>query len=148
MPLLSPADQEKLREAFSEMTQPVRLLFFTQTLGCDTCLPTRQILDELPVLSDKIAVDEVNLILDKDRAAQFGVDRAPSIAVVRRDEAGVDHDSRIRFWGSPAGYEFISLVQAVLLVGGGRESSLTDESRAQLAALDRPLTLQVFTTPT
>ena len=130
------------------MTRPVRLLFFTQTLGCDTCLQARQILDELPVLSDKIAIDEVNLILEKDRAAQFGIDRAPAIAVVSRDEAGVAHDSRIRFAGTPAGYEFISLVQAVLLVGGGRESSLTDESRALLAAVDRPMTLQVFTTPT
>ena len=148
MPLLSPADQEKLREAFSQMTQPVRLLFFTQTLDCETCLTARQILDELPPLSDKIAIDEVNLILDGDRAKQYGVDRAPSIAIVSRDEAGTDHDSRIRFAGTPAGYEFISLVQAVLLVGGGRESSLTDESRAQLAAVDRALTLQVFTTPT
>jgi alkyl hydroperoxide reductase subunit AhpF len=148
MPLLSPADQEKLREAFSQMTRPVRLLFFTQTLDCETCLTARQILDELPPLSDKIAIDEMNLILDGDRAKQYGVDRAPSIAIVSRDEAGADHDSRIRFAGTPAGYEFISLVQAVLLVGGGRESSLTDESRAQLAAVDRALTLQVFTTPT
>jgi alkyl hydroperoxide reductase subunit AhpF len=148
MPLLSPSDQETLRAEFAKMTRPVRLLFFTQTLGCDSCLQARQILDELPVLSDKIAIDEVNLILEKDRAAQFGIDRAPAIAVVSRDEAGVEHDSRIRFAGTPAGYEFISLVQAVLLVGGGRESSLTDESRAQLAAVDRALTLQVFTTPT
>jgi len=148
VPLLSPSDQEKLRSEFAKMTQSVRLLFFTQTLDCDTCLQTRQILDELPVLSDKIAIDEVNLILDRDRAKQFGVDRAPSVAIVARDDAGTDHDSRIRFAGTPAGYEFISLVQAVLLVGGGRESSLTAESRAQLAALDRPLTLQVFTTPT
>jgi len=148
MPLLSSADQEKLREAFSQMTRSVRLLFFTQTLDCETCLTARQILDELPPLSDKIAIDEVNLILEGDRAKQYGVDRAPSIAIVSRDEAGADHDSRIRFAGTPAGYEFISLVQAVLLVGGGRESSLTDESLAQLAAVDRALTLQVFTTPT
>ena len=148
MALLSPSDQNKLRDEFAKMTRSVRLLFFTQTLGCDTCLQTRQILDELPALSDNIAIDEVNLILDKDRVAQFGVDRAPAIALVTRDEAGVEHDSRIRFAGTPAGYEFVALVQAVLLVGGGRESTLTGESLARLAALDRPLALQVFTTPT
>ena len=105
-------------------------------------------LDELPPLSDKIAIDELNVVIDREKATQYGIDRAPAIALMTCDGDGADHDSRIRFLGAPSGYEFISLVQAVLLVGGGRESSLTAESRAQLAALDRPLTLQVFTTPT
>jgi alkyl hydroperoxide reductase subunit AhpF len=147
MPLISSADQEKLREAFSEMTRPVRLLFFTQTLDCDTCLTTRQILDELPPLSDKIAIDEVNVVLDTERAKRFGIDRAPAIVPVWHDEQGAEQDSRIRFLGAPAGYEFISLVQAVRLVGGG-ESSLTGASLARLASVDQPVTMQVFTTPT
>ncbi len=50
MSLISPTDQERLRESFAEMTRSVRLLFFTQTLDCETCLQTRQILDELPPL--------------------------------------------------------------------------------------------------
>jgi len=68
--LIAPADQERLREAFAEMSRPVRLLFFTQTLGCETCLQTRQILDELPVLSDKITIEEVNFVLDPGKATQ------------------------------------------------------------------------------
>jgi alkyl hydroperoxide reductase subunit AhpF len=150
MSLIAPADQEKLREAFNEMTSPVRLLFFTQTLGCETCLETRQILDELPPLSDKISIEEVNLILDGDKAKQYGVERVPAIAVVAVvgvDESKQVRDSRIRFLGIPAGYEFISLIQAVLLVGG-RPPGLTEANRARLAAVDTPLTLQVFTTPT
>jgi alkyl hydroperoxide reductase subunit AhpF len=142
MSMLSPADQDKLRASFGEMTSPVRLLFFTQALDCDTCLQTRQILDELPALSDKITVEEVNFVLEKDRAAQYGIDRVPAIAL-----AGADSDSRIRFLGAPAGYEFISLVQAVLLVGG-RASNLTAENLARVAAVDRPMTMKVFTTPT
>jgi alkyl hydroperoxide reductase subunit AhpF len=147
MGLLSPADQEKLRESFSEMMQPVRAVFFTQTLDCETCPMTRQILDELPPLSDKIAIEELNVVIDADKAKQYGIDRAPAIALVGRDGDGADRDSRIRFLGAPAGYEFISLVQAILLVGG-RESSLSEESRKRLAAVDKPVTLQVFTTPT
>jgi alkyl hydroperoxide reductase subunit AhpF len=147
MALLSPADQEKLRESFNEMTSPVRLLFFTQTLGCETCVHTRQILDELPQLSDKIAIEEVNFVLDKDKAAQYGVDRVPAVAILGRDASGAERDSRIRFIGAPSGYEFVALVQAVLLVGG-RGSNLTDEQRQRLAAVDKPVTMQVFTTPT
>ena len=146
MPLISSSDQERLRESFAEMTRPVRLLFFTQTLDCETCLQTRQILDELPPLSDKIAIEEVNLILEGDKAKTFGIDRAPAIAVMYRDHEELV-DSRIRFLGAPGGYEFISLVHAVLLAGG-RPSQLSHESRARLAAVNRRVTMQVFTTPT
>jgi alkyl hydroperoxide reductase subunit AhpF len=147
MPLLSSGDQQKLREAFAEMVRAVRLLFFTQTLDCETCPTTRQILDELPPLSDRISIEEVNLVLDRDRANQYGIDRAPAVVPVSIDEGGAQSDSRIRFVGAPSGYEFISLVHAILLVGG-RGSELTAESRARLADVDRPVTLQVFTTPT
>lgn len=147
MPLLSPADQEKLKTDFASMTRPVRLLFFTQTLGCETCLQTRQVLDELPVLSDQISIEEFNVILDKDKAAEYDVDRAPSIVVAGVDQVGGAEDSRIRFLGAPAGYEFISLIRAVLLVGGA-PSMLSEAGRERLAAIDRPTTLKVFTTPT
>jgi glutaredoxin-like protein len=147
MALISAADQEHLRESFAAMTRPVRLLFFTQTLGCETCLQTRQILDELPPLSERVAVEEVNLILEPDRAAQYGIDRAPAVVLLGEDEQGEMRDSRIRFLGAPGGYEFISLVEAVLLVGG-RPSSLSAENLARVAAVEHPLTIRVFTTPT
>jgi alkyl hydroperoxide reductase subunit AhpF len=148
MPLLAPSEQEKLRESLAEMTGPVRLLFFTQTLDCEPCLQTRQILDELPALSDRVTIEEVNFILEKDKAAHYAVDRVPAVAVLGQDEAGEPtKDSRIRFLGTPAGYEFVSLVQAVMLVGGAG-SHLSEENRQRIAAVDKPMTLQVFTTPT
>lgn len=145
MPLISPADQQHLREAFLDMTRSVRLLFFTQTLGCETCLQTRQILDELPPLSDKVTVEEVNFVFDLDRVKAYGVERVPAIAVAYEEDGAVK-DSRIRFIGTPAGYEFVSLVQAILLVGGG-ESVLTQANRARVMAVDQPVTIQVFSTP-
>jgi alkyl hydroperoxide reductase subunit AhpF len=146
MSLIAPADQQKLRDALAEMTRPVRLLFFTQALGCETCLQTRQILDELPQLSNRIVIEEVNFVLEPDRATKYGVDRVPAIAVEYEDD-GERRDSRIRFLGAPAGYEFVSLVRAVLLAGGG-ESMLSPEARTRLASVDKPVTMQVFTTPT
>ena len=120
------------------MTRPVRLLFFTQTLGCETCLETKQILDELPMLSDKIAIEEVNFVLEPEKAAQYAVDRVPAVAVVGQDEAGHERDSHIRFLGAPSGYEFMSLIQAVLLVGGRPSSMLSAESLARVAAVATP----------
>lgn len=154
MALLGPDDQQRLRNDFAGMSRRVHLLFFTQAFGCETCLLTRQIVDELPALSDQIAIDEVNLVLEPDQARAYGIDRAPAIAVAYEEPDAADsgttpvlRDTRMRFLGAPAGYEFISLVQAVLLAGGA-PPSLSDDTLAQLAALDHPVTLQVFTTPT
>ncbi len=129
------------------MTRRVRLLFFTQTFGCETCIQTRQILDELPPLTDHVVIEEVNLVLDRARAQAFGIDEAPAVAILVDGEDGSREDTRMRFLGMPAGYEFASLLRAVLLAGGGA-SHLSESSRARLAAVDRPVTLRVFTTPT
>ena len=148
MSLLAPNEQDKLREWFASMTGPVHLLFFTQTIGCEPCEQTRRILDELPPLSDRIAIEEVNFVLEKNRAAEYSIDRVPAIALLGRNGDGeASKDSRIRFLGTPAGHEFMSLIQAILLVGGAA-SQLTDENRARLAAVTRPVTMQVFSTPT
>jgi alkyl hydroperoxide reductase subunit AhpF len=147
MSLLSPADQEKLRESFDEMTAGVRVLFFTQAFDCEPCAQTRQILDELPPLSAKIAIEEVNFILEKEKTAQYGIERVPALALLREDAAGPPSDTRIRFLGTPAGYEFVSLVQALLLAGG-HESQLTPANRALVEAVATPTTIQVFSTPT
>ncbi len=129
------------------MPNGVSLLFFTQTLDCETCVQTRQILGELAELSEKVAIEEVNFILEPERAAQYGVDRVPAIAVLAVDAEGSTRDPGLRFLGVPAGYEFISLLHAVQLAGG-KASSLTEESLARVAAVDRPTTIRVFTTPT
>jgi glutaredoxin-like protein len=162
MALIGPDDQNQLRADFATMTRRVHLLFFTQALECATCLQTRQILDELPALSDKIFIDEVNFVLEADRARQYGIDRVPAIAVTYEDGGSSEEtqipgqttttvepvllDSRMRFLGMPGGYEFISLVQAIRLAGG-RQSQLSDASHERLAAVDKPVTMHVFTTP-
>jgi alkyl hydroperoxide reductase subunit AhpF len=148
MSLLAPNEQEQLRAWLNEMTGPVRLLFFTQTIDCEPCTQTRRILDELPPLSDRIAIEEVNFVLDKEKAAQYGVERVPAIALLGTNGSGAaDKDSRIRFLGTPAGHEFMSLIQAILLVGGAA-SQLSAGNRARIAAVDKAVRIQVFSTPT
>ena len=56
-------------------------------------------------------------------------------------------DTRIRFYGANTGYEFVSLVEAVLLAGTG-DLELEPETVASLAAVDKPMHIQVFSTPT
>src|SRR4051812_3476303 len=117
MSLLSAADQERLKADFAAMTRSVRLLFFTRTIDCETCLQTREILDELPALTDRITIEEINIVLESERAAQYGIDHVPAVVLLADGEDGA-RDSRMRFLGTPAGYEFAALLRAVLLAGG------------------------------
>src|SRR5207237_10760528 len=97
--------------------------------------------------ADKTSIEGAKSVREKEEAAQYGIERVPAIVVRGQDAAGELRDSRIRFLGAPSGYEFISLVQAVLLVGG-RGSHLDEPNRQRVAAVTAPTTIQVFTTPT
>ena len=143
MALLSDQDRQVVRSHLSGLTRDVRLLLFMQTIGGpETGAIAKQILDELSGLSDRLSVEEVNVVLEKERAAQFGVDRIPAIVVLRDGE-----DTRMRFLGAPAGYEFMSLIEAVILAGGD-EAGLTKESLELIATVESPTAIDVFVTPT
>jgi len=142
MGLLAEKDAQVLKEHFEHsLTKPVRLLFFTQTIACQFCRETGQILEEVAALSDKVSLETYNFVTDKAVAEQYGVDKIPATVVMS------DVDYGIRFYGLPSGYEFTSLVEDIVDVSRG-ETSLSAESQAILAQISEPLHLQVFVTPT
>lgn len=147
MALLSESDLKQLQETFAELTSPVKLVFFTQTLNCETCDIAKQVLEEVTRISDKIALEEHNFLLEKDAAAGYAIDRVPAVAVIRHN-GGQVNDPGIRFFGAPHGYEFSSLLESILLVGGVEEISLSETSKDLLASLQEPVHIQVFVTPT
>jgi alkyl hydroperoxide reductase subunit AhpF len=143
MALLSDQDRQLVQGHLAGLQHQVTLLFFTQTIGGpETALIAKQILTEVAGLSEKITLEEVNFILDRDRAATYAVDKIPAIVVLRNGE-----DTRIRFFGAPAGYEFMSLVEAIILAGDD-DSGLSAESKKRIASVHDPIDLQVFVTPT
>ncbi len=137
------------------MTNRVRLVFFTQTLNCETCEITKQILEEVAGLSDKLELQTYNFAIDREAVSRYGITRIPAIALVRLETrtngGGVtgeeERDYGIRFYGVPSGYEFMSLIGDILDVSHG-ESGLAPESKALVAQVNEAVHLQVFTTPT
>jgi alkyl hydroperoxide reductase subunit AhpF len=143
MALLSAQDEQVLKQHLSVINKPVSLLLFTQTIGgSESGLIAKQVLDELAGLHDQITVVEKNFILDVDDRAKYGIDHSPAIVVLSEG-----HDTRMRFLGAPTGYEFVPLVEAVLLAGTGN-IDLADETQKLLATVDKPLNMLVFSTPT
>jgi len=145
MSLLSPTDQQQLQASFAALARPVTLVFFSQAIECETCDETRQILREITALTDKVVVEELSLVLEKDRAAAYAVDRVPSIVLLRGEER---EDSRIRFLGAPEGWDFLSLVDAILVAGGASPEGLSDTTVTRVGQMTEDLALQVFVTPT
>ena len=141
MSYFSDEEMRALAERLSGMIGPVRLVFFTQTFGCETCATTRRILDDLARANPLVTIDEKNMVLDTADVEQFGIIAAPAVAIVG------DRDRGLRFYGAPDGYELISLLEAITLVSQG-DSGLTEESRTAIAALTEARTLQIFSTPT
>lgn len=144
MALLSEQDRRTVQEHLGAIQHPVTLLFFTQAIGApETALITRQLLDEVASLNELVSVEEVNFVLDRDRATQYGIEHIPAVVLLAGEE-----DTRMRFLGAPSGYEFMSLIEAVVLAGT-TDSGLSPESRALIAERGvEPLDIQVFVTPT
>jgi glutaredoxin-like protein len=146
MSILNDEIAQQVREVFDQIEEPVQLLFFEKTEGCEYCAETRQMLEEVSTLSDKIGFTAYNLETDEGIAQQYKVDKAPGIVI-----AGVDGeqilDYGIRLSGIPSGHEFSSLIHDVLLVSR-RDSGLSDQTRAILKGVSKPVLLQVFVTPT
>ena len=141
MGLLRDEDAVEIRRRLSAMTAPVKLVHFTQELNLEYGQETRQVIEELAALSDKLSLEVYDFILDKEKVAEYGVDKAPA-TVIRNGK-----DYGIRYYGMPAGYEFSTMLDAILDVSKG-ESGLGAESKEKLAQLNHPIHLEVFVTPT
>jgi alkyl hydroperoxide reductase subunit AhpF len=143
MALLSAQDEQVLTDHLSAIDRPVTILLFTQTIGGSESGPVaRQVLDEVARLNDKITIKEKNFVLDVDERNRFDVDKSPAIVFLANDE-----DTRMRMFGAPTGYEFVGLVEAILLAGTGKPE-LSADTLALLATVDQPKKIQVFSTPT
>lgn len=144
--LLNDTIADQVRGLFNQLQEPVEVLFFGQEAGCDYCQDTLQLAQELVSLSDKLSLTSYDLDRDAAIARQYRVDKAPGIVIAGRDNDQI-LDYGIRYAGIPAGHEFSSLVQDILLVSS-RDSGLDAGTRQFLAGLEKPVLLQVFVTPT
>jgi len=154
MDLLNQEIRDITRKKFeAEMAGKVRLLLFTQEprvlfvpnqvpgLECQFCRETRQLLEEVKGLSDKIDLETIDFLARKDRVAEYGIDKIPATVIVGGADFGV------RFFGIPSGYEYTSLVEAIIDVSRG-QTELAPKTKESLRTLDRDVRIQVFVTPT
>jgi len=151
MGLISEKDQQTIRSHFDEeLIGDVKIVMFTERRSpiivpgreqCETCDQTRELLEDVASLSDRVSLEVHELSQAPDQAAQFGIDRVPAY-VLKGAEKG-----SVRFFGIPSGYEFTAFIQDIIDVSRG-ETALSEETRSYLQTLDKDVNIKVFTTPT
>lgn len=125
----------------SKMKNPVRLLLFTQKSACQACAPQEALLRELCGITPLLKLEVHDLVLDGDTALNYKIAMAPATAVLGEKDHG------IRFYGMTGGYEFTSLLEAVLLVSRGR-TNLDPQLEEMVRRIKEPVHLRVMTTLT
>ena len=128
-------------ELNEKLTNTVKLIMFTQEIECPFCKETRELIQEIGGLSDKIEVTIYDFVKDKEQATLYRVDKVPAIVVLGEKDYG------IRYYGLPFGYEFQTLFEDLVSVSS-RNSGLSEETKAKIKALDKPVHIQVFVTLT
>ncbi len=149
MPLINENIQNQVRQLLEKMESPVKLVVFTQgeggALECDMCADTRQLITEIAELSPQLSATVYDFVADSALAEKYKIDKIPAIAILPDGPGAIDFG--VRLFGIPAGYEFSSLIEDILLVSRGK-AELSPQTLEQLSHLDKPVHIQVYVTPT
>ena len=132
---------DEVRKRLETLETEVKILYFKEALLCQTCGLAEDFYKEVAALFPKVKLEVYNRVTDVEKAAAYGITLSPA-AVIEGPKGG-----RIRFYGVPAGYEFVSLLEA-LKNPAAAAPDLLPETLAALGALTAPVNIKVFVTPT
>ncbi|MEN6320500.1 MAG: glutaredoxin, partial [Syntrophaceae bacterium] len=118
--LIDAKTMKELQPIMKRLSDPVRIVFFTQEHACVACREQETLLAEVSSLSDKITLERYDLMADSALARTYGITKVPATAVIGKKDYG------IRFFGMTMGYEFGSLIEAVLLASSGQSGLLPE----------------------
>ncbi|WP_430883139.1 protein disulfide oxidoreductase [Fusibacter sp. JL216-2] len=141
MALLNDELREQLKGILNQMKDQVNVALFTTTETCETCEDTKAFMEEVSNVSDKVVLNQYDIIENKDMADKLGISLTPSIVLLDKDHK----DNGIRFNGIPAGHEINSFITGLIEVSGAGEE-LPEDFRARLDKVDKPVHIKVFVT--
>jgi len=132
-----------LQRYFSALANKVKIILFIQNFECQYCSETKELLTELMAVSDKVELEIKNFYKDKNEVAKYKVDKIPATVIL--DSEGTDFG--IKYYGIPSGYEFSSLLEDIIMLGSS-QTQLSESVAEKIKAIEHPVHLQVFVTPT
>lgn len=140
MALIEEEDREILEKRFrQELENDVKILLFTQE-ECDYCEVAKRLVSEVSSLSDKLKPSYHDIRKDRELASRLGVDKTPAILLLG------DKEYKVRFFGLPSGYEFVTFIEDIVDVSRGA-TRLSPKTKEIIRGIDRRVHIQVFVTP-
>ncbi|MBL7188982.1 MAG: thioredoxin family protein [Phycisphaerae bacterium] len=141
MSMMKNSIKQEVKKDLSQLSDPVKLIVFTQDMECELCADNRTLMEEVAALSEKVSTEIYDFATDKDPVQRYGIGKIPAVGIQGKKDYG------IRFYGVPGGYEFSSLLHAIKIVSKN-ESGLSSAAKEELKGLTKPVHIQVFVTPT
>jgi len=135
--------KRQVKEIFQHMEKEVIVKLFVDKDKCLTCTQTKQILELLVELAPegKLKLDIYNKEDNPPEINKYEVKRFPTILIHG------DEEHKVIFTGIPSGYEFGTLVEDILDISA-RKVTLKPENLEKVKKIDKPISIQVFVTPT
>jgi glutaredoxin-like protein len=144
MSLLPDKEKKQVIELFEKkLKQPIKIINFTMDFECDGCKNTREIMEELSSLSDKIELEVKNFVADADLVTKYEIARIPATVILGEN----DTDYGVRFYGVPGGYEFTSLIEAITSISAAKVD-IDPEAAAILDKVTEPIHIEAMVLPT
>jgi glutaredoxin-like protein len=144
-------EQDYIRERFAqELEGKVKIDYFTQRASalyvpgreeCAYCEDTRQMLEELASLSDKVTLTVHEFAEAQEEAKKLGIDKVPGI-ILRGPT-----NRALRFFGIPGGNEFPNFIET-MIDASKQQMKVGTEATKHLKKLKGKASIVVYVTPT
>jgi thioredoxin reductase (NADPH) len=139
--LMDEKTRKELKRVLGKLPERVDVLYFTQENACPACRDQRRVLEEISTHTDKIRLKVFDFVRDSDQVTRYRIDKIPATAIIGKKDYG------IRFYGLTSGYEFQSLIEAIIMVATGK-SGISPEFEETIRQIDSAVHIEVMTTLT
>jgi glutaredoxin-like protein len=154
MAILTKEVREATERRFSEtLENKVKIIHFTQEPSrlvlpdhlqgqeCMFCKETKSLLHDVCSLSEKIELMLYDFLADAEKAKEHNIDKIPATIIAGNTA------NNVRIFGIPSGYEYASLIEAIVDASKGITNLMPKTIKA-LKTIDKSVHIQTFVTPT
>ena len=141
MAMIDKETAEKVKAEFSEkLSGDVNLMLFVSPHSCQTCAPTKELLEELAAMDARLRLTVYDISKDVKEAKFLGIDEAPALVI------GGKRIYSLYYYGIPSGYEFSSLLGDIIDASNG-STALSSATKELLKRNKERIDIKVFVTP-
>jgi hypothetical protein len=126
-----------IKASTNRMNKPVRLVLFTSDTGCASCPDALELARAIKGHYKKIVMESYDLVMDRDKSGQYGIQRVPAIVLQGGDEEAVT------FYGVMEDNLAIILMDTIQALSDSRKW-FPEEVRSVLKHLAHDVTIRVF----